>query len=215
MLALRAVRARGWQSCRMRLFVAVRPPEAVLEHLERALAGVAELADGGGVRWSAPENRHLTIGFFGEVPDGAIDELVNALDEATREATSFRLRLQGAGVFAARALWIGAGADVEQMVRLAAEVRTAAERVSRFRDERPRMRPHLTIGRVAPTRAPRRGAPRLPVQVDHLVRALAVYQGPSWTVDDLLLESSVPGAGRGGGPRYETVRRLPLAAVAG
>lgn len=202
----------------MRLFAAVRPPEAVLDHLERALSGVAALADGGGVRWSAPENLHLTLGFFGEVPEGAIAELADSLGSVTAEASPFTLRLRGAGVFGLRTLWIGAGAgaEVDPMVRLATDVRTAGERVSRFRDERPRVRPHLTIGRVVPERAFRgRGAPRLPVEVDHLVRALAVYEGPSWTVDRLLLESSVPGAGRGGGPRYGTVRRMSLGAVAG
>ena len=59
----------------MRLFAAVRPPEPVLLHLERALAGVRPLADGAGVRWSSQENLHLTLAFFGDVPDGAVDEL--------------------------------------------------------------------------------------------------------------------------------------------
>ncbi len=200
----------------MRLFAAVRPPELALDHLERALSGVSVLADAGGVRWSAPENLHLTIGFFGEVPQGAVGELVEGLDEVAARAPTFTLSLRGSGVFGSRTLWIGAGAEVEQMVRLAADVRAVGEQVSRFRDERPRMRPHLTIGRVLPGGTSRgRRAPRIPVEVDHLVRALAVYQGPEWTVDELLLESSVPGAGRGGGPRYETVRRMALAAVAG
>ncbi len=43
-----------------------------------------------------------------------------------------------------------------------------------------------------------------------LVRALAVYEGPRWQVDELLLVSSRPGAGRGGGPLYEAVETFPL-----
>jgi 2'-5' RNA ligase len=42
------------------------------------------------------------------------------------------------------------------------------------------------------------------------VRALAVYDGPRWQVDHLLLVSSRPGAGRGSGPLYETVETFAL-----
>ena len=102
------------------------------------------------------------------------------------------------------------------MVALAAAVRAEGEAVSRFRDERPRQRPHLTVGRVTPVRSARgRGAPRLPVEADHLVRALAVYEGPEWVVDEGLLLSSVPGAGRGGGPLYEIVKSIGIGTVAG
>jgi 2'-5' RNA ligase len=64
---------------------------------------------------------------------------------------------------------------------------------------------------VAPSaRSARRGrrpdAGALPdAGVDALVRALAVYEGPTWWVEDLLLLQSQPGAGRGGGPLYTTV----------
>ena len=43
-----------------------------------------------------------------------------------------------------------------------------------------------------------------------LVRALAVYEGPRWLVDELTLVSSQPGAGRGGGPLYERVETFAL-----
>ena len=43
-----------------------------------------------------------------------------------------------------------------------------------------------------------------------LVGALAVYEGPEWTVDSLLLVASRPGEGRGGGPLYATVEAIPL-----
>ncbi len=64
-------------------------------------------------------------------------------------------------------------------------------------------------------RACSRDRARLPGAVDHLVHALALYEGPTWTVDSLLLESSRPGAGRGGGPLYERVHEWHLGPVAG
>ncbi len=51
---------------------------------------------------------------------------------------------------------------------------------------------------------------RLPGPVDHLVHALALYEGPVWQVDELLVEESWPGQGRGGGPRYEVRARARL-----
>lgn len=179
----------------------------VLDHLRDAVA----LTTGGldvPVRWTAEENWHLTVAFFGDVPDGAEGELAGLLDDVAADARPFELRLRGAGVFSGRTLWVGAAGDVEAMAHLAAAARSAGEQVGRFRDTRERLRPHLTVGRVlddgsAARRACARDRARVPSAVDHLVRALAAYEGPGWAVDTLLLEESWPGQGRGGGPRYE------------
>ena len=66
----------------MRLFAAVWPPEDVLDHLDLALGAVRRTlpGDGGGpVRWSARETWHLTCAFYGDVPDGRVPGLVDAL----------------------------------------------------------------------------------------------------------------------------------------
>lgn len=51
----------------------------------------------------------------------------------------------------------------------------------------------------------------VPFDAGALVGALAVYQGPEWTVDALRLVASRPGEGRGGGPLYAVVDELPFA----
>ncbi len=190
----------------MRLFASVRPPTFVLDHLRGALALTTRGLDVP-VRWTAEENWHLTVAFFGDVPDGAEGELAGLLAGVAADARPLELRLRGAGVFSGRTLWIGASGDVDAMARLAAAARSAGEQVSRFRDTRTRLRPHLTVGRVlddgsVARRACSRERQRVPSAVDHLVRALAAYEGPSWTVDTIALEESWPGQGRGGGPRY-------------
>ncbi|MDO8107457.1 RNA 2',3'-cyclic phosphodiesterase [Isoptericola sp. b441] len=192
----------------MRLFASLRPPVPVLDHLRHALV----LATAGAelpVRWTAEENWHLTVAFYGEVPDGAADELADALAEVAAGVPPFSLRLRGAGVFAGRTVWVGAAGDLDAMATLAARARAAGESISAFRD-RERLRPHLTVGRVVAE--PRRRVWRrvTPTAVDRLVHALALYEGPTWTVDTLLLEQSWPGAGRGGGPLYDTRASHPL-----
>ena len=102
------------------------------------------------------------------------------------------------------------------MADLAGAARAAGEQVVTYRDTRQRSRPHLTVGRViddgsAARRACARDRSRLPGPVDHLVHALALYEGPTWTVESLLLEQSWPGQGRGGGPRYAVEHTWPLA----
>ncbi len=210
---------RGWEDGAVRLFASVRPPAFVLDHLRGAL----DLATAGAdlpVRWTAEENWHLTVAFFGEVPEGALGELTGALAENADTTPPFELRLRGAGVFSGRTLWVGASGDVDVMAHLSRTSRAAGEQVSSHHDTRERVRSHLTVGRVlddgsAARRACSRDRERIPGPVDRLVHALALYEGPTWTVEDLLLEQSWPGGGRSGGPRYERVARWRLGAVAG
>ena len=49
----------------MRLFLAIRPPRAVLDHLEPAFDGVRDRA-GRALCWTEPEQRHLTLAFHPE-----------------------------------------------------------------------------------------------------------------------------------------------------
>lgn len=213
----------------MRLFTAVWPPEDVLDHLDLALGAVRRTLPGDGtgpVRWSARETWHLTCAFYGDVPDGRRAELTGALATVAASSAPYRLRLRGAGVFSHRTLWVGVGGDTGAQLALAHAAVAAGDRVGARPDDRPRERAHLTIGRVrdpggrrgraGPGRGRVTGRPRsedgwLPFDADALVGALAVYEGPEWTVDQLLLIASRPGEGRGGGPLYTAVDAFPLA----
>ena len=205
----------------MRLFLAVVPPAEVLDHLDLALAAARRGPAGtdGSVRWAARENWHLTAAFYGEVPDGSVASLQQGLDQAVAPLTSYELALRGAGVFAHRTLWVGVGGDVEAQRRMAETATAVADDLGLPRDVRERNRAHLTVGRArAGTRPPgrrRRSRPpgpelAAPTGIDQIARALAVYDGPSWTVTSATLMRSEPGVGRGGGPRYTTVAELAL-----
>lgn len=210
----------------MRLFAALRPPFPVLEHLRTALLAVTGHGDAV-VRWTAEENWHLTLAFYGTVPGGAVPDLQAGVDGAASSSTPLELRLRGAGEFAHRTLWVGATGDLDALGGLSRElVAVGADHLGR-RDDRVRSRPHLTVGRVPPAaraRAPRRHrsgragrAGRAEhsggigqADLDALVRSLAVYEGPPWQAEEVLLVESRPGEGRGGGPLYTDVSRHPL-----
>lgn len=201
----------------MRVFAGLWPSPEVRAHLASALVtalGVdPELAPGrsgaDGVRWTAAESWHVTLAFYGDLGEGRVEVLADALAGVARDAAPFDLALTGAGVFAHRTLWAGVGGQVDRVHDLVAGCRDAGEAVGARQDDRVRSRPHLTLGRVAPQPG-RRRRDRAPGAADPLVHALAVYRGPRWPVTELVLAESRPGEGRAGGPRYVPVGRWPL-----
>lgn len=183
----------------MRLFAAIRPPTEVTEHLVRALRPLRDELRGD-LRWGDPDNWHITLAFYGEQPEGMVEDLVEHLSVAARLNEEFTISLKGAGSFNNRNLWMGAGGDTRQLRALMADCLIDPE-------ERKRQRAHLTVAR--PSQRIRGWDPVIP----DLVRVLSVYQGPQWHVDEIELVSSELGRGRSGGPRHETVGTLTLASA--
>ncbi len=159
-----------------RMFVAVRPPESALEHLDEFLEVRREAAP---FRWSAVEQLHVTLAFLESVADRHLDDLVDRLAEAAARRTPFSVRLAGGGAFPdaarARVLWAGLDLDVTaatELDRLATGARNAAVAAGTTVDGQ-RFRPHVTVARLG-----------RPAEVTRWVRLLDAYQGPTWTVDD-------------------------------
>ncbi|WP_374927996.1 2'-5' RNA ligase family protein [Kytococcus sedentarius] len=207
----------------MRLFVSLRPPDAVREHLAAALDDV-RLGAGLSLRWGDPDQWHLTLAFHPDVPQGAVPGVLGGLTTLARAHEPLELQLSGAGSFSGRTLWMGVGGDVDRLRRLMAEDLLGVRPESADDHGRPghepheRRRAHLTVARVS-ARAPRpprrrRGVPRQPdptqVLLADAVRALSVYRGPSWRATELELVISELGEGRSGGPLHEVVGTAPL-----
>ncbi|MEG3614810.1 RNA 2',3'-cyclic phosphodiesterase [Isoptericola haloaureus] len=206
----------------MRLFTAVYPPREALEHLDLALGGVggpSASAPGSGLRWVPSAQRHVTLAFHGEVPDGAVEDYVDELATVVARAAPFETALVGSGTFGGRTLWVGVGGEVDRLRALSHEVARAADAVGIAGADRAGGRPHLTVARVSAARRGRdrngrgRGAAR---EADpatpfaRWARALAVYRGPTWPVRTVHVVASRLGAGRSGGPAHEDVAVLPL-----
>lgn len=69
----------------MRLFVALSPPPDVVDELRERVSTLRELEPD--VRWSRPEQWHLTLAFLGEVGDESRDELSRRLGKAAGSVT--------------------------------------------------------------------------------------------------------------------------------
>ncbi len=177
----------------MRLFVAVFPPPEVREEASRT---ARRLLPDDRIRWSRPENVHLTLKFLGDVDEESLDGLRTALENVCAEHAPFDAGLAGLGAFPssrrARILWAGVSEGSEQLRSLAAIV-DAALSTSGFEREARSYEPHLTLGRV-------RGRPTnldLPEETS----------GRSFEVGRIeLVESMLSGTG----PTYRTVEEFVL-----
>ncbi len=195
----------------MRLFAALRPSPAALEHLDYALTEVRAAA-GLSLRWGDPEQWHLTLAFRADLPAGALEDALENLQGIAAGYAPMSLQLAGAGVFSHRTLWIGVGGQTDRLGALMAEPLLEGE-------DRERRRAHLTVARISaraprPPRRRRRGEPAPPdptqVLLDSAVHALSIYRGPIWEAREIELVASHLGEGRGGGPRHEVLATVPL-----
>jgi RNA 2',3'-cyclic 3'-phosphodiesterase len=132
----------------MRAFVAVFPPPEVRRE---TLAWARRLPSGNRVRWTRPENVHLTLKFLGDIRAEALDGIRAALGEVCAKHAPFDVALTELGAFPsarrAKILWIGVGVGSDRLRSLAADVDDVLAPLGFEREKRPYV-PHLTIGRV-------------------------------------------------------------------
>jgi 2'-5' RNA ligase len=185
-----------------RMFAAVVPPDAVVEHLDEFLAPRREAA---GFRWTPAEHFHVTLAFLPAVPDRKLDDLVERLARAGGRRTAFEARIAGGGAFPnpsrSKLLYAGLGLTDDartELGRMATGSRAAATRAGLEVDGQ-RFRPHVTIARI-----------NRPAETTNWVRLLDAYAGPTFPVDRISLLASYLGEGPRGRPRYEVVEEFPL-----
>jgi 2'-5' RNA ligase len=174
-----------------RLFVAIRPPEAIRDVL------IDAMDDSPDFRWQDDEQLHVTLRFIGEVDRPVADDLAAAL--AAIRAEAFAVRIKGVGRFEQRsagALW--AGVEPKQaLAALAAKVERVCHKVG-LEPERRAFHPHVTLARWKGRRSRE--------VAGFLERGRGLVSEP-WTVDRFILfESRLSRHGA----HYEEVASYPL-----
>lgn len=198
------------------MFVAVIPPERVLEDLEeflaprrdaqrsddRAARGSSRDRREAPLRWTLPEQWHLTLAFAADVPDRAYDDLVSRLERTARKRAPMQAQVAGGGAFPnasrARVLYAGVETDAVGMSRLATGARAAMGKAG-AEVEGGKFHPHLTLARVS-----------RPIEASRWIRVLDAYRGPVWQVEELALIASYLGEGPRNRPRHEVVATFTL-----
>lgn len=123
-----------------RLFVAIRPPEAIRDLLIDAMDDSADF------RWQDDEQLHLTLRFVGEVERPTADDLADALGRIY--AARFELHIAGVGRFEqlnSGALWAGVEPKAP-IAALAAKVERICQSIG-LEPERRAYHPHITLAR--------------------------------------------------------------------
>ena len=124
-----------------RLFVAIRPPQAVLDLL------VDTMEDGPELGWVSEDYIHLTLRFIGEVESAQANDIADALERIRFPA--FAIAIRGTGRFDRKggggALWAGI-APKRPVAELAAKIDRACVSAG-LEPERRAFHPHVTIAR--------------------------------------------------------------------
>ncbi|HYO39108.1 MAG TPA: RNA 2',3'-cyclic phosphodiesterase [Nocardioidaceae bacterium] len=187
----------------MRLFVAVLPPDSAVEDLAGFLEPRRE-ADPT-LRWTVPEQWHVTLAFLPAVADRHLDDLVERLGRAGVRRTPFEVTVAGGGAFPspARAKVLYAGVVTSEdggteLGRLSTGARAAATKAGAEVDGG-RFRPHVTLARSGRS-----------FEATRWLRVLDAYRGPTWQADEMTLVASHLGEGPRGRPRYEVIEAFRL-----
>ncbi len=143
------------------------------------------------VRWSRPDQLHLTLKFLGDVDNRELPQLCDAMREACQGIEAFGLELSGLGAFPKnkppRVVWMSAEDPHGVLGQLAQRLDERFAELGIARETRA-FTPHLTLGRVV------RGADqqRLQEAIDEVGEQVSCY----CEVEEIVLLSSLRDEGR-------------------
>lgn len=176
----------------LRLFAALAVPEDI------ALALSARQRDLDGARWRPLEALHITLQFFGEIPENKADDLDAELGCIT--GRPLQLELEGVGAFGEgrdiHAVWAGVAENAE-LRQLAGRCEAAARR-SGLTIERRAYRPHVTLAYLSRPEPP---------DVAAWIQRNNLLKSPPFSVASFGLYSSRRGQT---GPTYRLEKEYPL-----
>jgi RNA 2',3'-cyclic 3'-phosphodiesterase len=133
----------------VRLFVAIKLPEPVIQGLETVRGGLHEFDDV--LRYPDPTGHHITLAFLGE-QEAVMPEVIEAgLRAACAGFGAFNLDLGAGGSFpegrAARLIWLRVEGEVRRIHALQEMVVAELRQLGLRLEERP-FSPHVTLARV-------------------------------------------------------------------
>jgi len=106
--------------------------------------------NGNVVKWTKPENWHITLIFLGVTPVSSINLLQNLVEEAFQSVPSFHTRLNGVGIFPnwsnPKVLWLGL-TNIEPLVPARLKLVNLLPEEGFPIDNKP-FKAHLTLARI-------------------------------------------------------------------
>jgi 2'-5' RNA ligase len=181
----------------IRAFIAIELSEDVKRTLTR-LQNKLKSGCQAPVRWTKPDDTHLTLQFLGDIDSGLTGKITAAMAEAARGIHPVHLAVSGLGVFPdprrVRVVWVGLTGDLEKLSQLQKSIESVLSPLG-FTAEARSFTPHLTLGRVRDQARPDErqslgqmvagavGEPDCGLEVNsvHLIKSQLTPQGPVYT----------------------------------
>ena len=137
----------------LRLFIAIAVPADVRREIGRAQGRLQRNSPSGAVRWTRPEQFHITMKFLGDVPAEQVGALEKATGAVCARFPALALSAQGVGFFPnerrPRVIWAGANDGSGHLSELHRQLDEALRWLAP--DERPeKFTGHITLGRFKP-----------------------------------------------------------------
>ena len=136
---------------KLRLFVAIPMPETVRNVVLSIQQEWQRLVSPMAIRWTKPEQFHLTLRFLGDVPVQRVPALTEAVKTACAGEPPLPLRALGVGFFphvrSPRVIWVGVNDGEGRLMALQKKIEDAVRSFA----EKPvaeRFAGHVTLGRV-------------------------------------------------------------------
>jgi RNA 2',3'-cyclic 3'-phosphodiesterase len=132
----------------LRLFLALSLQD-LTEPLSQLIASLRPKISG--VKWTDPDQAHLTLHFFGDVVSNEVERIDITMRHVAASFAPLTIKLNGLGVFPnlekPNVLWGGIQEPAGQLDALAERVRMEVKALGLDVDTRP-FHPHVTLGRV-------------------------------------------------------------------
>jgi 2'-5' RNA ligase len=187
----------------IRAFVAINLPEALRPLLLEAQERGRSCLPAADVRWTRPDQIHVTLRFLGNVPTPELPKLETALKEACRGRAAWAMRIGAWGcfpdIYRPRVLWLGLEDNSGALLSLQAVIATAT-RAWGESDDRP-FHAHVSLARCKDPR------PRFRHALAPLLGQHPLSESVEWRVRQVdLMESQLTA----GGAKYSILASAPL-----
>ena len=190
----------------IRAFIAINLPAEVRANLAELQRELKSALPGDGVRWTKPEQIHLTLKFLGDIAVDSLEDLKVSVQRAGEGIAPFSLHAESLGVFPdsqkPRVIWTDVSGDTDILRRLQEQIeretgawRTAEQRI---------FQPHLTLARVRSLK------PDGTAVLREKIRAHTAAQFDSWHVGQIdLMQSKLSS----GGAEHSQLAGFPLNSI--
>jgi RNA 2',3'-cyclic 3'-phosphodiesterase len=141
---------------RLRLFLAIPIPDDVRAELRRLQLELQPLLSSRAVRWTKPEQFHLTLKFLGSVPVANVDALSRAARAACAAAPPMRLRAEGLGFFpdarSPRVFWVDIKSVDGLLMEFQRQLESSVQSFAEKQDDK-KFTAHVTLARFEKMRS--------------------------------------------------------------